>query len=285
MGVVAAGRSPWLPLRKADVDSVDADIHPLHWSDPREDTEQLKDRLREDGYLAMQGIAPVDLALQVRRDICTLCREAGWLDPNRDLAEGISSGGDIHTEGEPAYMEVYKQVVQLASFNAFPQQPVFIDLIGRLLGEPAFNHNLRIARIVFPHNMAQSTGAHQDHRYIPGTAEVLTVWTPLGDCPIDLGVLAVLRRSNRLGLLEHTRDSSKKYAGMGVREQQWKGKAGLQWVAGDMRLGDVIVFHSHTVHKALPNRTDVRMRFSLDNRYQGISKPVEMKNLRVHYNL
>ena len=233
----------------------------------------------------MQGIAPVDLTLQVRRDICALCREAGWLDPNRDIAEGIWSGGDIHTEGEPAYMEVYKQVVQLSSFNAFPQQPVFIDLISRLLGEPAFNHALRIGRIVFPHNTAQSTGAHQDHRYIPGTAEVLTVWTPLGDCPIDLGMLAILRGSNRLGLLEHTSDSSKKYAKMGVREQQWEDRADLQWVAGDMRLGDVIIFHSHTVHKALPNRTDDRMRLSLDNRYQGISKPVELKNLHLHYDL
>ena len=275
MGVAAAGRSPWSPLRKADVGPGDTDIHPLHWSDPGEDTGRLRRRLREEGYLAMQ----------VRRDIFALCREAGWLDPDCDLMEGRWSGGDIQTEGETAYMEVYKRVVQLSSFNAFPQQPVFIDLISRLLGETAFNHNLRIARIIFPHNMAQSTGAHQDHRYIPGTAEVLTVWTPLGDCPIDLGVLAILRGSNRLGLLEHARDSSRKYAGMGVREWQWKGEADLQWVAGDMRLGDVIIFHSHTVHKALPNRTDDRMRLSLDNRYQGVSKPVEMKNLHLHYDL
>ena len=285
MDVVAERRLPWSPLGKTEVNPVDADIQPLHWSDPREDTEKLRDRLRDDGYLAMHGIAPVALALQVRRDIFALCLEAGWLDPDCDLMEGRWSGGDIHTEGEPAHMEVYMQVVQLASFNAFPQQPVFIDLISRLLGETVFNHNLRIARIIFPRNMVQSTGAHQDHRYIPGTAEVLTVWTPLGDCPIDLGVLAILRGSNRLGLLEHARDSSKKFASMGVRERQWEGEADLQWVAGDMRSGDVIIFHSHTVHKALPNRFDDRMRLSLDNRYQGISKPVEMKNLHLHYNL
>lgn len=285
MGLVATGRSLGSPQREYNMEPVEAKIYPLEWSNPDEDNGRLRQRLREDGYLAMRGIAPVDLALQVRRDICALCREAGWLDTDRNVIEGIWSGNAIHTENDPAYMEVYQKVVHLASFNAFPQQPVFIGLISRLLGEPAFTHNLRIARIVFPHNTNQSTGAHQDHHYLPGAAEVLTVWTPLGDCPIDLGVLAVLRRSNWLGLLQHTCDSSKKFAAMGVREQQWKGEADLQWVAGDMRLGDVLIFDSHTVHKALPNKTEDCMRLSLDNRYQGISKPVEIVNLRLHYNL
>lgn len=284
MGVVVAGRSLWLPPMVSNMEPVEAKIHPLDWSNPGEGNGRLRRRLREDGYLAIRGIAPRDLALQVRRDICALCREAGWLDTDHDIIEGIWSGSAIQTEGDPAYMEVYQKVVHLASFNAFPQQPAFIGLISRLLGEPAFNHNLRIARIVFPHNTTQSTGAHQDHHYLPGAAEVLTVWTPLVDCPIDLGVLAVLRRSNWLGLLQHTNDSNKKFAGMGVRERQWKGEADLQWVAGDMRLGDVLIFDSHTVHKALPNKTENRMRLSLDNRYQGISKPVEIKNLRLHYN-
>lgn len=267
------------------MEGVDEDTQPLFWSDPDEDTAALRSRLSEDGYLALRGVAPADLALQVRRAIFELCLEAGWLDPNADILEGRWSGGDVHTEGEPTHMEIYKQVVQLASFNAFPQQPVFIDLMSRLLGETAFNHNLRIARIIFPHNTAQSTTAHQDHRYIPGTAEVLTIWTPLGDCPVDLGVLAVLRGSNRLGLLEHTRHAGKKAASMGVRKEQWAGETDLQWVAGDMKLGDVIIFHSETIHKALPNRTDDRMRLSLDNRYQGIGKPVNIKNLHLHYNI
>ena len=187
------------------MDPNDADIHPLHWSGPGEDTDELRSRLSADGYLAMHGVAPLDLALQVRRDIFGLCRDAGWLDPESDILDGRWGGGDVHTEGEPAHMELYHRVLQLASFNAFPQQPVFIELTSRLLGEIAFNHNLHIARIIFPHNTSQSTGAHQDHHYIPDTAEVLTIWTPLGDCPIDLGVLTILRGSNRLGLLEHKR--------------------------------------------------------------------------------
>jgi len=267
------------------MDTVDEEIHPLFWSNSEEDTAALRSRLTEDGYLALRGVAPADLALRVGRDIFELCLEAGWLDPNAEITEGRWSGGDVHTEGEPAHMELYKRVVQLSSFNAFPQQPVFIELVSRLLGETAFNHNLRIARIIFPHNTSQSTAPHQDHRYIPGTAEVLTIWTPLSDCPIDLGVLAILCGSNRLGMIEHSRDSSKKFAGMAVRDEQWAGETDLHWVAGDMKLGDIIVFHSESVHKALPNLTDDRMRLSLDNRYQGVSNPVNLKNLHLHYNI
>jgi ectoine hydroxylase-related dioxygenase (phytanoyl-CoA dioxygenase family) len=270
---------------KIELTTPSTEIHPLHWSDASEKPERLRARLDQDGYLAMHEIAPMELALQVRRDILGLCQEAGWLDPDSDVIDGRWNGGDVYTEGDPAHMEIYKQVVRLASFNAFPQQPVFINLASRLLGETAFNHNLRIARIIFPKNTSQSIGAHQDHFYLPGTAEVLTMWTALGDCPIDLGVLAILRSSNRLGLLGHEQDASKKFAGMGVRDEQWKDSADLQWVAGDMQLGDVLIFHSHTVHKAMPNRTDDQMRLSLDNRYQGVGKPVNMKNLHLHYNI
>ena len=268
-----------------NVDTVDEQIRPLCWSDVEEDTAVLRSRLGEDGYLALGAVAPTDLALRARRDILELCLQAGWLDPNTDMMKGRWSGGDIHTEGEPAYMDLYQQVLQLSSFNAFPQQPAFINLASRLLGETAFNHNSRIARIVFPQNTAQSTAPHQDHHYIPGTADVLTIWAPLGDCPVDHGVLALLRGSQRLGMIAHSRDPSKKFGQEGVCAEQWAGETDLHWVAGDMKLGDILVFHSEIVHKALPNLTDDRIRLSLDNRYQGVNNPVNLDNLHLHYNI
>ena len=49
---------------------------------------------------------------------------------------------------------------------------------------------------------------------------------------------------------------------------------GLTWVGGDYEIGDAIFFHSHTVHKALPNQSPDRIRLSVDYRYQGGSQPV-----------
>lgn len=41
------------------------------------------------------------------------------------------------------------------------------------------------------------TGAHVDNVYMSrGTANVLTMWTPIGDIPPDMGTLAVCAESN-----------------------------------------------------------------------------------------
>ena len=42
------------------------------------------------------------------------------------------------------------------------------------------------------------------------------------------------------------------------------------------------MFHSLTVHKALPNVTEDRMRISLDNRYQSVHEPIAEHMLTPH---
>lgn len=260
-------------------------MQPLTSSRPDEDIKVLQDRLEKESYLCIRGLAPKQAVLDLRRDILTLCAGAGWLDPKADLMEGRWSGGGIHTENEPNYMALYKKVVHLANFNNLPQMPVYVNLISKLIGGPAFNHNLRIGRITFPRNVGQTTGAHQDWQYIRGTPDTYTIWTPLGDCPVKLGGLAILRGSHKLGFLEHKIDPSKKYAGSGVTDDQWAGRADLQWVAGDMQLGDVLLFHAFTIHKALPNLTENQLRLSTDNRYQRVGEEIEAYCLGTHYRL
>ena len=41
--------------------------------------------------------------------------------------------------------------------------------------------------------------------------------------------------------------------------------------------GDVLLFHSMTVHKGVPNRSD-RLRMSMDVRYQLVSEPFNIDN-------
>jgi hypothetical protein len=50
-----------------------------------------------------------------------------------------------------------------------------------------------------------------------------------------------------------------------------------RWVCGDFSAGDVLLFHSMTVHKGLPNRSD-KLRMSMDVRYQLVSEPFNIDN-------
>ena len=49
-----------------------------------------------------------------------------------------------------------------------------------------------------------------------------------------------------------------------------------------LRCGDVLLFHSLTVHQARDNRSPDRIRFSCDFRYQGRSTPVHKYSLMPH---
>jgi ectoine hydroxylase-related dioxygenase (phytanoyl-CoA dioxygenase family) len=214
-----------------------------------------------------------------------LCSEVGWLDPEVDLMAGQWGGGQIYTEGDPQYMAVYKKVLHLSSFNDLPQNEQIINFMTRLIGAPAFNHRLRVGRMTFPKNAGQTTTAHQDFTYIRGTPETYTLWTPLGNCPVELGGLAILKGSHRLGLLEHGDNADKKYAGKEVTEEQWDDHPEVEWVCGDMQMGDALIFHSHTVHKAMPNLTENLLRLSVDNRYQRVGDPIEAASTKTHYQL
>ena len=54
------------------------------------------------------------------------------------------------------------------------------------------------------------------------------------------------------------------------------------WHTTDYEVGDALIFHSLTVHKALPNETDEHIRLSLDNRYQSANDVINDKQLQPH---
>jgi hypothetical protein len=130
---------------------------------------------------------------------------------------------------------------------------------------------------MFPNNNAFKTPPHQDYIHIQGAEATYTAWFPLGDCPADLGGLAVLAGSHRAGVLPVS--PAPGAGGVGVETED----LALSWVTGDFLLGDVLLFHSHTVHRALDNRSPDRLRLSVDFRYQGMSAPVTEGSLKPHF--
>jgi hypothetical protein len=54
------------------------------------------------------------------------------------------------------------------------------------------------------------------------------------------------------------------------------------WLTTDFDAGDVLVFHSLTVHAAKYNHTE-RLRLSADFRYQSTGDPIEQGSLEPHY--
>ncbi len=247
-----------------------------------DDPEGLRRQMAADGFLFFRGLLPADEIVALRRQIVQVCDKYGWIAPGTELMDGIA---DPSAEGMEPFCGVgvppdaYGDVQRLESFHRLAHHPNLVAMLALLFDETVLVHALKIARLMIPAKVNAPTPAHQDHIFIQGTKTVYTCWMPLGDCPRALGGLSVLRGSHNLGILP-----VRAAEGAGGRHVILN-DVDQDWVETDFRAGDVLVFHSLTVHKSIPNLTQDRIRLSVDFRYQPPSLPIEKKSLIPHCNV
>ena len=239
------------------------------------DPAKLRRRAERDGYLFFRGLLKEEAVLRVRQDFARILERHGWLDDGTRAIDVVSSGEGF-IEGSKASLPVFCEFQRLESFHCFAHSAEILSLSDRLFGEPTFVHPQKIGRISFPAKSNYTTPAHQDFVHIQGTEACWTAWIPLGDCPRNLGGLAVFPGSQALGLLTLRRALGPGSSAVDVS------KLDGEWRSSDFRAGDVLFFNSLAIHKALPNTTDNRVRLSVDYRYQGISRPITEKQLLPH---
>ena len=270
---MTAVAQPAQPERLADRIKLDGPYQVSN--DALKSPEELQRRLADSGYLFFKGLLNKDELLNLRRDVLGLCQEHGWLLPSAPLMDGVYYGGpfpDHHGD----YMTLYRKLQKLERFNSFSLSPEIIKLFEVVLNSEILAHPRNIARITFPRHYGNTTQPHQDFFYIRGTPETFTTWIPIGDCPREMGGLALLEGSHKLGFMKH--EPAIGAGGNGVRT----GTLGLKWLSSDYEAGDIVLFHSYTIHGALDNHTQDRLRLSLDYRYQRAKDEVDPSSLRPH---
>jgi hypothetical protein len=109
----------------------------------------------------------------------------------------------------------------------------------------------------------------------------------VGDCPIELGGLAVLPGSHKVNqVLDH--HFSLGAGGLYVdteQEAKTHKELDIAWHTTDYEIGDTLIFPALMIHKALPNYTEDKLRVSLDNRYQAIGDTIAEHMLEPHLSL
>lgn len=242
------------------------------------DRAALRRRMADDGYLYLRGLLDPDALLALRGEILAACAAHGWLAPDRPVADGIAPG-PARLEGDPAYFAVYDEVQRLERFHRLKHDPAIAALVGSLFDAPLFPHPLAICRLLFPNALEHATPPHQDYPNNQGTTDFYATWIPLGSCPRELGGIAVLQGSHRYG---HLPMRASRGAGSRTTIPR-RDLESLPWVSGDFACGDVLMFHSLTVHRSLPNLSRERLRVSVDYRFSALGEPVTDMVLRPHF--
>lgn len=243
------------------------------------DPDALRKRLSEDGYLYFRQVLDAEAVSKVRLDILEVLLRHGWVKGGFALPRGLAVSRPTW-EGFDGYAEVYDDVQKVESFHTLAHDGVLDDLMHQVVGPTAFPHPLKVARLAFPSNPEISTPPHQDYPNNQGTDRLLATWIPLGDIPVRLGGLAILRGSHRYGVLPLA-----PHPGPGGRQAVLPPEMieECRWVTTDFTLGDVLCFPSKTVHASLHNSSELYMRLSVDFRWQLEGEALTPITLEPHF--
>ncbi len=243
------------------------------------DTDALRARLDADGYLYFREVLDPERIRAVRHEVLTALASEGWVAGGDLVDRAIAICRPVH-EGIDEFARGYDAVQRGERFHALAHDPTLVGIVRQVLGETAFPHPLKIARIAFPEHYEVSTPPHQDYPNNQGTPDLTATWIPLGDTPTWLGGIAILRGSHKWGLLPLDM-----HPGPGNRQAKvpLEMLEACRWVTTDFHLGDVLMFPSMTVHAALHNASEVNLRLSVDFRYQLEGQPLTEITLHPHF--
>jgi len=224
------------------------------------------------GYVLVRNVLPRPDISKVLSEVAEVLSRAEWLNPAHDPADRIANAAAACGDPDPAFKTTYREVFNLESFHALPHHPQLKAVMKMIVGERVLIHPKPIGRLIFPNSERLRVHAHQDYRFMNGDPECYTVWIPLHDCPTEVGPLQILEGSHHFGFQTHIDEN------LHVPEIPSGAEMGDEWAGGDINAGDVLIFHSLTVHAAAPNLSD-RMRISLDCRFQDYARAINPANL------
>lgn len=238
----------------------------------RSDPAALRARFDAEGYLLLRSVLDRRRVLGLRREYFARF-DPSLLAAGTSAEDGVFSGTvppglpAYGTDGHPAH-----DMVRSQTFDTFTSSPELRRIAETLLDSPVELVPRRILRH-FHRGAPVASRAHVDFDYMDhGGDELVTVWIPLGDSPIESGGLVYLEDSHRTpraeldrlrGFTDRPEDRRTVSNDLALTARALGGR----WLWTDYRAGDVVLHSPHTVHASLDVRTDV-MRLSADVRFR-----------------
>jgi hypothetical protein len=241
-----------------------------------DDTEALRERIQEDGYLVIRGFHDRELISRAQSEIVGQMVAEDLLEPGVPTEKLVARSGVVRAfrprdgivKGWPHFLETVEGRRTMAFYERF-------------LGGPAVSLDHKWLRGVPP---GRNIGAHYDVVFMgAGTKRLYTMWTALSDVSLEMGPLAFCPGSHRIRKLRDTygaADAHQDLQGGVFSEDPYDvmRTLGLRWVSTPFEAGDVVIFGMYFMHAALQNKSD-HFRLSCDTRYQLASEPVDRRHM------
>lgn len=243
-------------------------------SNINEDQETLQARFHDLGYLLFKEYVKED---KCKALLHSFLQELSPYISYDSLADAPVYNGTPFAEMDAVWNEVYPKMQSLEQFHSFFHDGPVLELMKIVTGTDVFVYPMKMARISTPGKIGYETPPHQDAYSHHAGPTMAGIWVALHDVSRQMGRLKVLPGSHKQGV---RRVFSADGVG-GVQCEIFPHET--TWHVSDFQRGDVLIFHSGTIHKAEPNTAQKLARISVDTRFCDHGAPVFSTNLEPHH--
>src|SRR5215475_7867764 len=115
------------------------------------DAAALRGRLDKDSYLYFERVLDQEKIKNLRKAILLILADHGWVVRHPLLMQGVTIAPPAR-EGDAEYFEVYDEIQRLEEFHTLAHDEDLMEIMREVVGERAFPHPLKIARLSVPSN-------------------------------------------------------------------------------------------------------------------------------------
>lgn len=247
---------------------------PLIVSNAHEDADILRARFQDWGYLYFKNYVSADKCQHLLQTFVAELAPHISLDTTSGLP--ILSG-QAFTETDPLWDAYYPKMQALESFHQFFHDDAIRELMQTVSGDNVFVYPMKMARVSTPGKIGYETPPHQDAKSHVAGPTMCGIWVALHNISTDMGRLKILPRSHLQGVREVVPAEGVGNVQCEIFDDE------TIWHVSDVQQGDVIIFHSCTVHAAQPNVSEKVVRMSVDTRFCDYGAPVFSSNKEPHH--
>ena len=245
----------------------------------RYDRDALWRSLRANGYLWLRDHLSPEVVLAFRRFYFEALAGTGLVG-GADPGIGLAGGSGV--DRAALRRVLFDEIIPSPEYQELCNHPAIRDWFAWFLEDEVHLHKRKILRHTQPgeNGIGTATQAHYDLVYLrEGSDRVLSMWIPLGDCPVTLGGLVYLEGSHHWVMAQEREGRLKRPAQtMTADLPSLADEHDARWLVADYRAGDVMVHSAHIIHAALDNVDEGGvMRLSTDIRYQRTSEPIDWR--------
>jgi ectoine hydroxylase-related dioxygenase (phytanoyl-CoA dioxygenase family) len=226
---------------------------------------------RENGYVVLTDLHSDDEVVRAREEVFALFARR-FADLNADDLREERLLEHYYESERDRWRECARRMWDLLGVYSLAASPA-VNQVLRTLGlrEPIISTRPEV-RTDMPGDQQYMQPWHQDWRYGQGSANAVTIWTPLRDVGVENGTIDVMPRTHLLGYLETEElTDPRRFSIVDPLIDD------LPYEPAEMRLGEAIVFSQLLVHRSGFNRSG-RARVTIQTRFSDAAEPEFVRN-------